>query len=63
MPKKGRYRCIHCGDRFDLSAADQEDMDEGFYETQPDCCDDCLDMFNHPCHDISELYSDADPGL
>lgn len=61
MSKQGRYRCIHCGDFFDLSPADQEDMDEGFYNHTPDCCDECYDMMNHPVHE--PCPSDADPGL
>jgi len=58
-----KYKCIHCGDYFNLSPSNQEDMDEGYYDHTPDTCDECMDMINHPCHDISELHSDSDPGL
>lgn len=60
---KGHFRCCHCGNRFNLSPADQNDYEEGYYDHTPDTCDECCDMINHPCHDISELHSDADPGL
>jgi hypothetical protein len=61
MPK--RFRCIHCGDYFDLSPADQNDYEEGYYDHIPDTCDECMEMINHSYPDISDLHSDADPGL
>ena len=60
---KGRYRCIHCGDRFDLSPAEQEDRDEGYCDNEPDTCDDCMYNINHPSHDIMDLHSDAEGNL
>lgn len=56
----GRFRCIHCGDRFDLSPEENESFSEGYYLNDPDCCDDCAG--NSSYHDFDE-YSDADPGL
>lgn len=58
-----KYRCIHCGEEFTLSKEDQIDMDEGYIDTIPDTCDDCMFNINHPSYDIMDLHSDADPGL
>ncbi len=57
----GRFRCIHCGVRFDLDPEEMEMFSEGFYSTEPDTCDDC-------CHNYSgvpeiDTFSDADCGL
>jgi hypothetical protein len=57
------FTCRHCGEGFNLSPANQNDYEEGYYNHTPDTCDDCCDMINHPYHDISETRSDADPGL
>lgn len=57
---KRQFRCIHCGDRFDLSESESEDYANGFYANEPDCCDDCVSNINH--EECCE-YSDADPGL
>jgi len=56
----GRFRCINCGDRFDLSNEESEDYANGFYSNEPDSCDDCFGNVNH--QEIEE-FSDADPGL
>ena len=59
----GRFRCRRCGDRFDLS--DKEEMkmfEEGYYDHEPDTCDDCCDM-RYAGHGDYPEYSDADPGL
>lgn len=61
MSQKGQFRCIHCGDRFDLFGSEKEDYENGYYDHTPDTCDDCCDMMNHPPHDLE--HSDADPGL
>ena len=63
MSSRKIFRCRHCGDDFYLSPEDQNDYDNGFIDHEPDCCDECLQMLNHPIHDESETYSDADPGL
>jgi hypothetical protein len=52
----GKYRCVHCGDRFDIESEEEE-----YLEYTPDTCQECCDMINHPPYDIE--YSDADPGL
>jgi NAD-dependent SIR2 family protein deacetylase len=57
------FTCIHCGEKFNLNPADQEDYNEGFFDHTPNTCDDCMEMMNFPGHDISDLHSDADPGL
>ncbi len=56
----GRFRCIHCGDRFDLSNEEIEDYANGFYSNEPDCCDDCVSNINH---EECDVYSDTDTGL
>ena len=56
----GRFRCIHCGDRFDLSDEENEDYSNGYYDHDPDCCDQCFDNSTYQDFDT---YSDADPGL
>lgn len=55
-----RFRCIHCGNRFNLSPEDMANYNEGFYMSDPDCCDDCFDNISYQNYDE---YSDADPGL
>ncbi len=56
----GRFRCIHCGSRFNLDDENQELYDEGWFNTEPDCCDDCT----NDCYEQDyECHSDADPGL
>ena len=56
----GRFRCIHCGIRFNLPESENEDFENGFYSSDPDCCDDCIENVNYQEYDT---YSDADPGL
>ncbi len=61
MKTNGRFRCIRCGDRFDLTDPDEIEMFEnGHYDQDPDICDECLDGYNNA---ICENYSEADPGL
>ena len=61
MSKKGRYHCRHCGADFNLTAQDQDAVDQG-YGTHPDSCYDCDDMIENSQVDYPE-FSDADPGL
>jgi hypothetical protein len=61
MSNYGRFRCIRCGDRFDLSPDEMADYDEGYFTNDPDTCSDCIDMSDCP-GDYPE-FSDADPGL
>lgn len=56
----GRFRCIHCGDRFDLEPEEEESYENGFFMIEPDCCDDC---FHNTGGSDFDTYSDADPGL
>jgi hypothetical protein len=59
-----RFRCIHCGDRFDLTGEDLQNFQEGLYMNDPDCCDDCFDNVNYHDYDYGcDEYSDAAPGL
>jgi len=56
----GRFRCKHCGDRFNLSDEEMSDYEDGLFMHDPDCCDDCTPEtsgFDYP------EFSDADPGL
>lgn len=55
-----RYRCIHCGTYFN-DPEYEEIIDAGWDSSQPDTCEDCCNMINHPDHSIE--HSDADPGL
>ncbi len=57
----GRFRCIHCGCKFNLSDEEQDTFDQGFYEMDPNCCDECY--FNSSFADECFDFSDADPGL
>lgn len=59
--KYGRFRCIHCGCRFNLNDEENEAYENGFFMIDPDCCDDCFDNLEH-APDYPE-FSDADPGL
>lgn len=54
-----KYRCIYCGDWFELNDEDNQFMEEGFITHEPDCCDDCNP---NPQYE-EETFSDADPGL
>jgi len=56
----GRFRCLHCGDMFDLTPEETEIFNEGFFSDDPDCCDNCIENVNYQEYDT---YSDADPGL
>ena len=59
-----KIRCKHCGEFFCPSDESVELMSEGYIS--PDnvnICDDCWDMIEHLEDDISEMPSDADPGL
>lgn len=39
---KQTFHCIHCGDNFELTDEEQEVYEEGWYDTEPNCCDNCL---------------------
>lgn len=58
----GRFRCIHCGERFNLDNENDELYNEGHFMFEPDCCNDCDP---NPVPDYSDYpeYSDADSGL
>jgi hypothetical protein len=63
MAGQGQFYCVHCGDRFNLDREEQQAYAEGYFMYEPDTCEECADMINHPPHDQSELHSDADCGL
>jgi len=58
----GRFRCIHCGGRFDVSPQEDLLFSEGYYDSEPDECTECQQMIlsSTGCYDT---FSDADPGL
>ena len=58
-----KFKCIYCGDSFQLSPQDQEDYENGYIDSTPDTCIDCLGMLNAPPDFSYEQHSDADPGL
>jgi hypothetical protein len=60
-----KIRCKVCGEYFFPDDETLALMSDG-YITSVDIntCDDCWDMLNHPCNDdLSDMISDADPGL
>jgi hypothetical protein len=59
--KNGRFRCIHCGDRFNLNDEENEAYENGFFMIDPDCCADCFLNLEH-APDYPD-FSDADSGL
>ena len=57
--------CKVCGEYFNLDAETLALMSDG-YLTRGDVntCDDCWEMLNHSnMDDLSDMISDADPGL
>ena len=59
-----KIRCKHCGEFFCPSDESLDLISGGFLSTDSvNICDDCWDMIEHLQDDISEMYSDADPGL
>ena len=56
----GRFSCRHCGCKFNLNDDEMEAFEGGFFENNPDCCDDCY--YDQKFEDYPE-FSDADPGL
>jgi hypothetical protein len=59
-----KIRCIHCGEYFFPDEETLELMTEGHISTSDvNTCDECWQILNQPPDDLSEMYSDADPGL
>jgi hypothetical protein len=57
-------RCKHCGEFFCPSDESVELISEGYISyDNVNICDDCWDMLEYLKDDLSEMYSDADPGL
>lgn len=42
MSNKREFRCIHCGQYFTLSDEEEELLEEGYLNYEPNECDDCL---------------------
>ena len=59
-----KIRCRHCGEFFCPSDESVDLISEGFISPENvNICDDCWDMLEQILDDISEMHSDADPGL
>ena len=56
-----RYRCIHCGELFELSNEEQRLLEQGFITYTPKTCDECYEMLLNNVPD--EILSDSDSGL
>jgi hypothetical protein len=57
-------RCRHCGEYFCPCDETLDLIAEGFVSSDSvNTCDDCWDMIQLSEFDISEAFSDADPGL
>ena len=59
-----KIRCRHCGEFFCPSDDAVDLISEGYISSDNvNICDDCWDLIEHLQDDISEMHSDADPGL
>lgn len=59
-----KIRCKHCGEFFYPSDESLDLISEGYISSDSvNICDDCWDMLEYLQDDMSEMISDADPGL
>ena len=60
-----KIRCKVCGDYFSPDDETLALMSEGYLASgDVNTCDECWDMLNHSNNeDLSDMISDADPGL
>ena len=59
-----KIRCKHCGEFFCPSDESVDLISEGYISSDSvNICDDCWDMIEHLQDDLSDMISDADPGL
>lgn len=59
-----KIRCRHCGEFFCPSDESADLISEGYISSDSvNICDDCWDMMEHQQDDLSDMISDADPGL
>jgi hypothetical protein len=60
-----KIRCKVCGEYFYPDEETLALMSDGYISTGDiNTCDDCWDMLNHSFNDdLSDMISDADPGL
>ena len=57
-------RCRFCGEYFCPCAETMDLIAEGFIlASSVNVCDECFEMIEHPVFDMSDMFSDADPGL
>jgi hypothetical protein len=57
-------RCKHCGEYFCPCDETLDLIAEGYISSSSvNTCDDCWDMIQLSEFDLSESFSDADPGL
>jgi hypothetical protein len=59
-----KIRCKHCGEFFCPSDESVDLISEGYISSDSvNICDDCWDMLERFQDDLSEMHSDADPGM
>lgn len=59
-----KIRCKHCGEYFCPCDDTLDLIAEGYLDSSSiTTCDDCWDLIEHPVFDMSDMFSDADPGL
>ena len=59
-----KIRCRHCGEYFCPSDECVDLISEGYISSDTvNICDECWDMIEYLQDDLSEMHSDADPGL
>jgi hypothetical protein len=57
-------RCKHCHEFFQPSDESLDLIASGYFSSDNvNTCDDCWDMIQLSEYDLSESFSDADPGL
>jgi hypothetical protein len=62
--KASKIRCIHYGEYFFPDEESVALMSDGYLSAGDiNTCDECWDMLNHQYDDLSDMISDADPGL
>ena len=59
-----KIKCKHCGEYFYPDDETQELLFSWYIEYYSvNTCDYCWDLIEHLQDDVSEIHSDADPGL
>jgi hypothetical protein len=59
-----KIKCKICGEYFNPDDETLALMADGYILTSDiNTCDECWEMLNHQIDDLSDMISDADPGL